>query len=62
LLNPVSFSGRDRVEVQRRALDFWYHNRERLGLDLCAFLARCTLSADEKSLTFQTLATGPLAG
>jgi hypothetical protein len=56
LLKPLKFSGRNRVHVKRKALDFWYHNREQLGLDLPAFLRRCTLSHDERTLFFAGVA------
>ena len=49
----MSFSGRDLVDVKRKALDYWYQNRERLGLSLCGFLLRCTMSGDGKSITFE---------
>jgi hypothetical protein len=51
-LKPVFFSGRDRVHVKRKALDYWYQNRQSLGLNLCAFLCRCTLSGDGRTITF----------
>lgn len=48
----VSFSGRDRVHATRVALDFWYHHRASLRLSASAFLARCLLSSDERTITF----------
>jgi hypothetical protein len=49
----VSFSGRDRVDVKRRALDYWYQNRERLGLSLCRFLLQCKMSGDGRTIVFE---------
>jgi hypothetical protein len=48
----VEFSGRDRAQVRRKALDYWYHNREYLKLDLKDFLTRCKLSPDERTIIF----------
>ena len=48
----VEFSGRDRADVKRKALDYWYHNRHLLNLDLKDFLGRCRVSADERTITF----------
>lgn len=48
----MTFSGHDRCHAKRRALDFWYRNREALGLNLRDFFRRCFLSADERTITF----------
>jgi hypothetical protein len=48
----VAFNGRDRAHAKRKALDYWYHNRERLGLTLSDFFARCRLSPDNRTITF----------
>jgi hypothetical protein len=48
----VSFEGRDRVHVTRKALDFWYHHRAELKLSVRAFLQRCRLSTDERTITW----------
>ena len=50
--NPVSFSGRDRVHVKRKALDYWFHNKGRLGLSLREFLLQCRLSNDGRTIVF----------
>lgn len=50
--SPVSFSGRDRVHVTRKALDFWYHHRAELKLSVRAFFLQCRLSSDERTITF----------
>ena len=49
---PVAFCGRDRTHAKRKALDFWYQNRERLRLSLRDFFLRCRLSPDERTITF----------
>jgi hypothetical protein len=48
----IEFSGRDRVHAQRKALDWWFHHRQAHGLHLRDFLARCLVSADERTITF----------
>jgi hypothetical protein len=50
--NRITFVGRDKVEVARRALDYWYRNPMREGLTLIDFLHRCRISADERKITF----------
>jgi hypothetical protein len=48
----VNFSGRDRVHAKRKALDYWYNNRDVLGLSVMDFFRRCRLSPDERTITF----------
>ena len=48
----VSFSGKDRNQVRRKALDYWYQHRGELGLNLRAFLDRCLLSGDGRTIIF----------
>lgn len=50
--SPVQFRGRDRTDVKRKALDYWYRNRDRLSLSLRDFFHRCRLSSDERTITF----------
>lgn len=46
------FRGEDRIQVRRKALDYWYQNRGGLGLSLRAFLERCRVSVDGRSIAF----------
>ncbi len=46
------FNGRDRADVKRKALSYWASNSGRLGLSLRAFLGRCRLGVDERTITF----------
>ena len=48
---PVVFSGKDRIDAKRRALDYWYRASRPQGVTLRAFLLRCRLS-DESVITF----------
>jgi hypothetical protein len=49
----VQFSGRDRLQVKRKALDYWYQNRGILNLSLQDFLAYCEMSSDQRTITFR---------
>lgn len=48
----VNFSGRDRVSVKRKALDYWYDNRDKLQLSMRDFFSRCRMSRDGQTITF----------
>ena len=48
----IEFSGRDGVQARRRALDWWFHHRQTLGLRLLEFFARCRVSDDQRTITF----------
>jgi len=50
--SSVTFTGRDKIEVKRRALDYWYRNPRLDGHSLREFLGRCRLSADERMIVF----------
>ena len=52
-VKPVTFCGRDRTHAKRKALDFWYQNRDRLGMTLRDFFQRCRLSSDERTIIFR---------
>lgn len=51
-VKPRRFSGYDRADAKRKALNFWYQNRDQLKLTLRDFFLRCRLSADERTITF----------
>lgn len=44
------FQGRSRADAKRKALNYWCVNREKLGLDLREFSARCRLMDDERTI------------
>ena len=35
-----------------KALDWWFHHRQTLGLRLLEFFARCRVSDDQRTITF----------
>lgn len=49
------FRGRNRADAKRRALNYWYVNRTRLGVDLRAFSERCRLQTDNCTILFYPL-------
>jgi hypothetical protein len=51
-LHIIEFRGRDRVHARRKALDWWFHHREALGLRLGDFLSRCCWSDDQRTVIF----------
>jgi hypothetical protein len=48
----VEFIGRDRAHAKRKALDYWYHNRDLLKLSMADFFKSCRMSADCRTITF----------
>jgi hypothetical protein len=48
----ICFSGRDRVQAQRKAISWWYTHRQALGLCLKDFFRRCRLEEDQRTITF----------
>ena len=48
----IEFSGRDRVQARRKALDWWFQHRQALGLRLLEFLACCRFSDDQRTIHF----------
>ena len=48
----TTFNGRTRAETKRKALAFWAHNRDALGLGMREFFERCSISADGTTIVF----------
>ncbi len=50
----TQFDGREPRQAKRRALNYWYLNRGRLGLSLSEFFGRCrvTTAAGVTRITF----------
>lgn len=48
---PIVFSGKDRIDAKRRAMDYWYRHPRQLGLTLRQFLLCCRISSD-RVITF----------
>lgn len=42
----LEFTGRSARDAKRRALNFWYQNRDGLGLSLSDFFADCRVHSD----------------
>jgi hypothetical protein len=49
----LKFTGRNRLEAKRKALQFWYTNQETLRESMQDFMKRCTLSSDQKVITYR---------
>ena len=54
----IEFCGRDRVHARRKAVDWWFQHRSTLGLRLREFLALCSFSDDQRTITFKGTADG----
>jgi len=48
----ITFTGKDKTEVKRRALDYWYRKSRPSGRSLVDFLGRCRLSGDGRVIVF----------
>lgn len=46
------FNGRDRADVKRKALSYWASNSGAMGLSLRAFLGRCRMGTDERTIIY----------
>ena len=53
----LKFSGRNRQEAKRKALNFWYSHQETLHESMQDFLKHCTLSSDQKVITYRRSST-----
>jgi hypothetical protein len=49
----LKFTGRNRQEAKRKALHFWYTNQETLRESMRDFVKHCTLSPDQKVITYR---------
>jgi hypothetical protein len=49
----LKFTGKNRLEAKRKALRFWYEHRKSLQESVADFARRCTLSADQKVITYR---------
>ncbi|HEY3352705.1 MAG TPA: hypothetical protein VGQ83_05620 [Polyangia bacterium] len=57
----MEFNGLDLAHARRKALDFWYNNRQTLGLTLRDFFAQCRLR-DRTTIVFAPLARTATGG
>ena len=61
LQGVLKFIGRSRLEAKRKALRFWRSHQGLLHESMQDFVKRCTLSPDEKVITYHRyLALDPL--
>ena len=51
--SSLKFSGRNRQEAKRKALNFWYSQQDTLHESMQDFLKHCTLSSDQKVITYR---------
>ena len=49
----LKFTGRNRLEAKSKALHFWYTHQEVLHESMRDFVKRCTLSPDQKVITYR---------
>jgi hypothetical protein len=49
----LKFTGKNRLEAKRKALRFWYEHRKSLRESVEDFAKRCTLSPDQKVITYR---------
>lgn len=50
---PLKFTGKNRLDAKRKALRYWYTHREALHESVEDFSRRCTLSPDQKVITYR---------
>lgn len=53
----LKFTGRNRLEAKRKALRFWRSHQELLNESMQDFAKHCTLSPDEKVITYRRYPT-----
>ena len=53
----LKFTGRNRLEVKRKALRFWRSHQDVLNESMQDFARHCTLSPDEKVITYRRYPT-----
>jgi len=49
----LKFIGKNRFDAKRKALRFWYTHRDTLHENMQEFAKNCTLSADQKIITYR---------
>jgi hypothetical protein len=56
----LKFIGKNRFDAKRKALRFWYTHRDTLHESMQDFAKRCTLSPDQKVITYRPHHAGAL--
>lgn len=49
---PITFTGRTRMDAKRKALNYWYMNQNALAMSIREFSTRLVLLPDGKSIVF----------
>ncbi|MBM3223023.1 MAG: hypothetical protein FJZ47_04365 [Candidatus Tectomicrobia bacterium] len=49
----LKFTGKDRQDAKSKALHFWYTHQEILHESMQDFVKHCTLSPDQKVITYR---------
>jgi hypothetical protein len=49
-MKVVKISGRNRIDVKKRVLDYYFCNRDQLRESLKEFFKRCTIDPDGKTV------------
>jgi len=49
----LKFIGKNRFDAKRQALRFWYTHRDSLRENMQEFARHCSLSADQKTITYR---------
>jgi hypothetical protein len=52
-MKVVKFKGKDRTDVKKRALDYYFCNREHLGGSMKSFLKRCVIDPSGKTIIYR---------
>lgn len=52
--DPIQFRGRSRADAKRKALNYWYINKDALRLSLREFSACLVLREDGKTILLDT--------
>ncbi|MBW2073019.1 MAG: hypothetical protein JRI89_17460 [Deltaproteobacteria bacterium] len=49
----VKIRGKDRIDVKKRALNYYFDNRDILGSSMKEFLRRCTIDPSGKTIIYR---------
>jgi hypothetical protein len=52
-MKVVKIRGKNRDEVKKRALDYYFCNREQLGETMKDFFKRCTIDPNGKTIVYR---------
>ena len=52
-MKVVRFRGKNRIDVKRRVLDYYFCNREQLGGSMKEFFKRCVIDPSGKTIIYR---------